>query len=237
MKANAEVIQELKLKKKIFVFDLDGTLVFDGLKIEPPIEKELLRLNCTEKIIFASARPVRDMLPLLEKFPQNDLIGGNGSMTRQNGKIRVTATLSVSTVRFLSDFIKKNHLEYIVDYDWDYSVQVSQDNAILRQLDSNHLAKNIDLKYEKVTKIILFQVSNEQYESLKSIEDSTMIYHENVQELVFTVQNIDKYETLKNLIDEKKYTAFGNDKNDIQLLKNAEFSVVIGNQIDRKSVV
>ena len=40
--------------------------------------KNYAKLDERVKILFASARPVRDMLPLLEDFPDTDLIGGNG---------------------------------------------------------------------------------------------------------------------------------------------------------------
>ncbi|GFO50862.1 hypothetical protein ikelab_01370 [Lactococcus garvieae] len=75
----------MKFKKESYdalVFDLDGTIVFNGYEIEANILEKLRQLDEKVKIIFASARPVRDMLPPLEDFPDNDLIGGNGSIVR-----------------------------------------------------------------------------------------------------------------------------------------------------------
>ena len=49
-----------------FVFDIDGTLCFDGKTIEPTIINALQTLiQQGHEVIFASARPIRDLLPVL----------------------------------------------------------------------------------------------------------------------------------------------------------------------------
>ena len=47
-----------------FVFDIDGTTSFNGMVIEPAIEREIYALlRAGHRVVFASARPVRDILP------------------------------------------------------------------------------------------------------------------------------------------------------------------------------
>lgn len=65
-----------------FVFDIDGTLCFNGKSIDPSIVDALLQLqNSGHELIFASARPIRDLLPVLpEVFHQHTLIGQSSSI-------------------------------------------------------------------------------------------------------------------------------------------------------------
>lgn len=60
-----------------FVFDIDGTLCFDGRLIDQTIIDTLLQLQHDgHELIFASARPIRDLLPVLPSvFHQHTLIG------------------------------------------------------------------------------------------------------------------------------------------------------------------
>ena len=51
-----------------FVFDIDGTTSFNGMVIEPAIEREIYALlQAGHRVVFASARPVRDILPMLSE--------------------------------------------------------------------------------------------------------------------------------------------------------------------------
>ena len=65
-----------------FVFDIDGTLCFDGRLIDQTIIDTLLQLQHDgHELIFASARPIRGLLPVLPSvFHRHTLIGANGAM-------------------------------------------------------------------------------------------------------------------------------------------------------------
>lgn len=219
---------EIIIAKRVIVFDLDGTLCFNGVQISPSIIKSLLQLNEKNKLIFASARPIRDMLPLLDAFPFNDLIGGNGSIVRSNCEIIATKSLDKITVKLITEFIQQNNLEYVIDYEWDYSAKVSSENSIMNKLDIRHKAQNIPIKNGNVIKIILFHITPDLLKRIPLEEEIVSLYHEDTQELVITASGIDKYQILQQFIGKKKFTAFGNDKNDYYLLKNADSSVVVG---------
>ncbi|XOW20734.1 HAD hydrolase family protein [Lactococcus cremoris] len=45
----------------IFVFDLDGTISFDGKSISLELLESLTELSLKNQLIFASARPIRDV--------------------------------------------------------------------------------------------------------------------------------------------------------------------------------
>ena len=69
-----------------FVFDLDGTICFDGFTIEASIKEALEQASdFGHELLFASARSYRDCIDVLgESLSQNMVIGINGvwSMTR-----------------------------------------------------------------------------------------------------------------------------------------------------------
>jgi len=51
-----------------FVFDLDGTICFKGQPGSDTILKSLEKLETQgHQVIFASVRPIRDLLPVLDK--------------------------------------------------------------------------------------------------------------------------------------------------------------------------
>ncbi|WJV29977.1 HAD hydrolase family protein [Rossellomorea sp. AcN35-11] len=97
-----------------FVFDLDGTICFKG----EPLSKEICQAldACMEKgheIIFASARPIRDLLPVLPKdYHGFRMIGGNGAFTYENEKVNVH-TFEEETVHRIKEIIEENQLTSI----------------------------------------------------------------------------------------------------------------------------
>lgn len=211
------------------VFDLDGTIVFDGKAIEANLIAPLRLLQKKYRLIFASARPIRDMLPLLTDFDMSDLIGANGSMYRQDQELRLINYLSQKTTAEVFNLMERNDLDYIVDYDWHYSVKIrDSQNHILDKLDPSTLAQEVPLSRKQVTKIILFEVKPELAKAFQNLSQANVLYHESVEEIVITAKGIDKYNALKAMIGEQAYMAFGNDYNDITMLNHAQIAVCLG---------
>lgn len=75
----------------IFVFDIDGTICFNGKFIESRLNQVIQQLNRQHDIIFASARPIRDLLPVVRDYSNHWLIGGNGSIISKDGEIQTMA--------------------------------------------------------------------------------------------------------------------------------------------------
>ncbi|CAC6914242.1 hydrolase [Staphylococcus aureus] len=125
-----------------FVFDIDGTLCFDGRLIDQTIIDTLLQLqHAGHELIFASARPIRDLLPVLPSvFHQHTLIGANGAMISQQSKISVIKPIHTDTYHHILKIIQKYELDYIIDDDWNYAAQLDAENAIFERLDPHKLA-------------------------------------------------------------------------------------------------
>lgn len=125
-----------------FVFDIDGTLCFDGRLIDQTIIDTLLQLQHDgHELIFASARPIRDLLPVLPSvFHRHTLIGANGAMISQQSKISVIKPIHTDTYHHILKIIQKYELDFIIDDDWNYAAQLDAENAIFERLDPHKLA-------------------------------------------------------------------------------------------------
>ncbi|MCU5746974.1 HAD family hydrolase [Staphylococcus sp. SQ8-PEA] len=218
----------------IFVIDVDGTICFNGRFIEDVLHNELERLSREHRLIFASARPIRDLVPVVKSFENLTLIGGNGAIISQNKEVSVIKSISTHEFEAIKKLILENNLEYIIDGSFDYSAKVTPDNKIYKQLDPDALANNVNI--EDITepiKVILVNLTDEMFDYVKSnvenLKDNLSInYHEDDNNIDITAKDVNKYTTLRKVIDTEDYIAFGNDINDYELLKHAKKAYIIG---------
>lgn len=222
----------------IFVFDLDGTICFDGKRIPPEIQTALNELMAQgHQLIFASARPIRDLLPLLtDTLKSALLIGGNGSITQMNQQIQANCPIAQNDFNQIKQWINEFDLDYLVDDIWHYSKRIRQPHPIEHKIDSAKLAENRPLFHiAHPIKTILLNLNADQYVQVKSKLvklNVNLIEHSepnSLYNLDITAKNINKYSTLLNFIGKQPYIAFGNDMNDFELLKHAIYSACIGN--------
>ncbi|MFP4880156.1 HAD hydrolase family protein [Mammaliicoccus sciuri] len=115
----------------IFVMDVDGTICFNGLFIEDILQSEIERIGTNHQIIFASARPIRDLLPVVKGFESPILIGGNGSIVSINNEVSVVKSIPINAFEYIKSLIIKNDLEYIIDGSFDYSANVNPNNKYI----------------------------------------------------------------------------------------------------------
>lgn len=164
-----------------FVFDIDGTLCFDGRLIDQTIIDTLLQLQHDgHELIFASARPIRDLLPVLPSvFHQHTLIGANGAMISQQSKISVIKPIHTDTYHHIFKIIQKYELDYIIDDDWNYAAQLDAENAIFERLDPHKLASCIDVaNIDTPIKIILLNIDPAQITTIgNDHNDIVMLQH------------------------------------------------------------
>ncbi|MFT8330477.1 HAD-IIB family hydrolase [Bifidobacterium psychraerophilum] len=211
------------------VFDVDGTICFDGRTIDPSIVTAIARHASERPVIFASARPIRDLLPVLPPdFHNYPLIGGNGAFIRHNGT-QTVAGLSDENRRSLDSIIDTFALDALVDGDWDYSFSGDPDHRIYRQLDPMRAARNIDRgQIPTYAKVILFTRDSAVHEAVRSIGLPFSV-HEDEGTIDIAPSGISKYRALGTLgFDRKPYVAFGNDANDVTMLEHARVSYRVG---------
>ncbi|UMT79396.1 Cof-type HAD-IIB family hydrolase [Staphylococcus roterodami] len=220
-----------------FVFDIDGTLCFNGKSIDSSIIDALLQLqNAGHELIFASARPIRDLLPVLpEVFHQHTLIGANGAMISQQSNISVIKPIQAYTYHHILRIIQKYELDYIIDDDWNYAAKLDAENAIFERLDPHKLASCTNVaNIDTPIKIILLNIEPPQITSIlnelnKYHQELEIIHHSNEFNIDITAQNINKYTALQYIYGKDvEYIAFGNDHNDIIMLQYATNGYIVG---------
>ncbi|OOF69959.1 HAD-IIB family hydrolase [Rodentibacter caecimuris] len=219
-----------------FIFDLDGTICFDGRYIDSEIKAALHNLQTQHQVIFASARPIRDLLPLLDDQLKNAiLIGGNGAITQVQGKIEIQHRITAADFSQITQWIAELDLDYVVDDAWHYSKRIRQPHHIEQKIDAVKLAKNQPIfAVKQPIKIILLNLTHSNYNYLRpklAKLSVNLIQHtesNGLYNIDLTATPINKYHTLRTLIGLHPYIAFGNDANDIELLQAADYSVCVG---------
>lgn len=218
----------------LFVLDVDGTICFNGKFIEPELHREINRLEKEHQIIFASARPIRDLVPVVKDFKNHILIGGNGSIISKNNDISIIKHIPQNEYTEIKKIIRENNLNYIIDGTFNYSAYVNPQNKIFRQLDPDKLASNVNMsEITESIKIILIDVPEKLYAKLEEFFQKfdtilSINYHKKERNIDITAKEVNKYSTLKKVIGNQYYIAYGNDINDYELLKNAKKSFYVG---------
>lgn len=216
-----------------FVFDLDGTICFKG---KPVSDKLLNGLEGLERqgheVIFASARPIRDLLPVLHpRFHRHPMVGGNGSMAAQDGSVIAAESFDEATLTSIYHLLSEYEVSYLIDGVWDYAYTGPADHPIRNNLDPHRLANQVALgALWPVVKILLL-TSQRMTELVERLKPLDVVVHVHGQEGVLDIspRGIDKWSGLKRLgVNKGEYIAFGNDANDISMFRYALHSVMIG---------
>ncbi|MED4400249.1 HAD-IIB family hydrolase [Metabacillus fastidiosus] len=217
----------------LFVFDLDGTICFKGEPISERILNALANLTKQgHEVIFASARPIRDMLPVIHKdFHHYKMIGGNGSLIYKEGKIVHSKSFISQDLNKIVDLIKEFDGTYLIDGEWNYAYTGPDDHPILRNVDAGKLAQLVNLNELTSIVKILILTSNNFEQLFEKLSDMELFInrHSNENVLDISPKGIHKWSALEALgVKRGSYIAFGNDSNDITMFQNALHTVMIG---------
>lgn len=217
-----------------YVFDLDGTIVKQGKPIQPMIAQKISQLSAENTIIFASARPVRDMLPLIPATLHHCLmLGCNGGMAWQAGEFLFTHVFSANDARRIVDFLKQERVPYVLDGIWQYAFSSHPHpfHDYIRTLSDNEADESSILR-EGVTKILVLDSNARSgLDHVLAAQALNFNLHHHRDDNIFdiTPQVENKYLSLRSLdIDFDNTIAFGNDANDFAVLDHAKISVFVG---------
>lgn len=224
-----------------FVFDIDGTICFKG----KPLSRAMIQaletcITMGHEVIFASARPIRDLLPVLPSHMHHyPMIGGNGAMVAKHGSTLKIATFSDEIVHQLRQLIQDYELTYLIDSRWNYAYTGSKEHPIYRNLDPLKLANNVDINHlSEWIKIILFPNKHEKQILLALQKLPVQLYQHALEEIIdISPPGINKWHALQSYgIHNEEYIAFGNDANDIQMLQHAKDSVCVGDYFELQAI-
>ncbi|OAB42237.1 HAD-IIB family hydrolase [Paenibacillus glacialis] len=220
-----------------FVFDLDGTICFKGKPLSEGMVQVLDALvEKGHEIIFASARPIRDLLPVLPPHMQHfSMIGGNGAFVATGGHIISTIHFDQQIADSITKLIKTYEADYLIDSKWDYAYSGSSEHPIRRNVDPEQRAKNIHLdELNEIVKVVILHSYNERQllEELQKLPIVTYMHgHEGIIDI--SPKGVDKWAGLQKMgIEPQKFIAFGNDANDVSMFKHAQRSVCVGEHTD-----
>jgi Cof subfamily protein (haloacid dehalogenase superfamily) len=220
-----------------FIFDLDGTICFKGKPVTKKIMDMLKELEQNgHQVIFASARPIRDLLPVIDQhFYSATLIGGNGSLISRNGKIVFTKTFSSEQVAAMKEIMKMYDAAYLIDGDWNYAYTGDSMHPIKANLDPDNLAEQVQLdELNQVVKILILQSADQEKVAAEANALGLRVHRHHGEDIVdISPPGIDKWTAIQYTgIGEGEYIAFGNDANDIEMLRHARYAVRIGEHED-----
>lgn len=210
-----------------FVFDIDGTLCFDGKTINPSIVHALKKLSdAGHEIIFASARPIRDLIPVIpEPFKEAKLVGGNGCFISEQTQVSANV-FSADLIDQLRFIIQTHQLTYLADGKWDFAYTGDKTHPIYKNIDQSS-AKNIPLlELDTVCKLVLFNPPQQVITLLEQLPLSITTY-KNEHAIDLSPLGINKVSGLKKL-NICEFIAFGNDSNDQCLFENSLYSICVG---------
>ena len=224
------------------VFDIDGTICHDGRRINPNLLNyfsEEIANHRDHRLIFASARPVRDILPLLPANLQHSyLIGGNGTMVYLDKKPLYLKPLPTTAANEIISYIGKHKLDYMIDEDWNYAFAGENLAELKKKVDILGQAKNLSLSEVKSpVKILIANYQNERQviKDLSHLAIESILYpRENCLDLLS--QGVNKASALTEIFGNEPYLAFGNDRNDLEMLSQASYSVCVGDSLEVQRV-
>ncbi|OPA81191.1 HAD family hydrolase [Paenibacillus selenitireducens] len=216
-----------------FVFDLDGTICFQGKPLSSKIIDALQEVTHQgHEVVFASARPIRDMLPVIHPDLHGyAMIGGNGSLISKQGEIVYSQGFSPQEMNDIMSLIGKYNATYLIDSEWDYAYTGPQDHPILNNVDPDQLAKRVHV--EELTSIVkILILTSDSFEELSARLTELDVFvnrHRHEHVLDISPKGIHKWSALQTLgVQERSYIAFGNDANDITMFEHAKHAVMIG---------
>lgn len=210
-----------------FVFDIDGTLCFDGKTIAPSIVEALQQLTAHgHEVIFASARPIRDLLPVLPtEFKAGKLVGGNGCFVANNGVV-TAQSFEQELLLQLHAVIIEHQLTYLADGEWDFAFTGDETHPIYQNIDQTSAQNRSFNALEKICKLVLFKPTDVVLQQLAHMPLTVTPYKsENAIDL--SPLGINKVAGLKKL-GIPHFIAFGNDQNDQCLFEEADYSICVG---------
>ncbi|WHY21071.1 HAD-IIB family hydrolase [Paenibacillus sp. G2S3] len=216
-----------------FIFDLDGTICFSGKPLSERIVQALDALiEKGHEVIFASARPIRDLLPVLPSHMHHfPMVGGNGAFIAKGGEVVSTIHFDPQTSESILKLIEEFDAAYLIDSHWDYSYSGSDDHPIRRNVDPEQRAKNVTpSELDELAKVvILSSVNGEQLlDQLHKLP--VMIYRHGQEDIIdISPKGVNKWTGLQQLgLETQRFIAFGNDANDIEMFRHSAHSVCVG---------
>lgn len=227
---------------KNIIFDIDGTITENGQPISKEIESLIETiLSKGINVILATARPLRDTLPLLsKKHHELPIIGCNGAMISRYAKVQSAKKIPTNLVGLVKSCLDKMKAPYVIDglYGYAISSAYSDFHGYIKNKLGSEPTLYEELELQGITKILLLKfdlsIQSELEKIIGNEEIKLTMHHHKLEGFTDLVaENTNKfYAAVEMGVDLSCTAVFGNDLNDIMLLKNAYLPYIVGSQLD-----
>ena len=228
-----------KDSKKCFVFDLDGTIIFQGKKLSLVNEAILKKIiDHGHEVIFATGRSGFDTDFVLPKWCNSlarTLFNGGLSISR-DGEIVRDIYLPIPNIIEINDICLRYRYPFTVDGLSHYH-NAPIDHKIFKKTTEYQMARSYEssldrLLLSKVYKILILDMSAYNEFSLYAKDNRLVIKHHSYDACFDLVPECcSKYAGIKSLVNSYKNEdvfVFGNDFNDYEMLLAFNNSILFG---------
>ncbi|HHT89607.1 MAG: Cof-type HAD-IIB family hydrolase [Bacillota bacterium] len=228
------------MSSRLFVFDIDGTLLTTDYKILPSTKKAIgLLLSRNIQIMLASARPPKAMDPIAAELGLDPFyISLNGALVVQKERILLSQTMLAEAAQRVIALASEVGLSVNLYSNWDWFIQAPNPWSTHEGDMVGFYGEIRDLKtVGEVHKILLMgeqeriiDIQAKLGQELPQVAATRSIpsYLEVVDARVSKGRTLRTVSKLLN-VDQRHIVAFGDGENDLTMLKSAGFSVAMGN--------
>ncbi len=224
---------------KAIAIDFDWTL----LRTDKTISKYTLNIleQCRSngiKVVYATARPLRTITPYLQLAPCDAIIYHNGAHIVADGnRVDDPQTIPIETAESILAYLQKLFLGHRLSVEindvlyanfdvssiWKYTESTLSDFSNLPRIDADKILveANRGINYEHVSPLLTPDIY------CQIAEGSVyLIMHKNATKLK-AIKKLSKYWD----IPIQDFAAFGDDHNDVEMIKYCGIGVAVGNAI------
>ena len=222
---------------KTFVFDLDGTLIYNGKPLSLEFENLLLKIKAAgHEVIFATGRSLRDFVPIVPKWctDQPSVLYGGGLVVA-NKEIKAQNFLDANYLNEIIKFLEDNHAHYLIDGIANYYHPAKEHwlYSEIIELTGQHKAHSLDAIFSEDTYkiLVLDDLWLAHFRQFSIGKDLLIKFHSYDKCFDIMPAQVNKYNGLINLTlpQSEDVFIFGNDHNDLELMQNFPNSILFGN--------
>lgn len=227
-----------KNHRKCFIFDLDGTIIFNNQFLNKDVESLLLKIKEDgHEIIFATGRPLREFKNVMPLWAHEQPLGlFSGVVSYHKDKLIRSNGIDSVHLPHIAEFCLENNHPFIMD-SLTYYYHPHMANMVFGFLADNtkefHVSDMSQFITNEVYKVWVFDMEAHDYFSDYSKTNGLLIKHHSYDKC-FDIVPLDcnKYISVLPFISEfanEDIFIFGNDYNDYELFKHFNNSVLFGN--------
>lgn len=223
--------------KKCFIFDLDGTIIFNDQKLCNEYESLLRKIHSAgHTIIFASGRPIRDFGLLMPEWTHgfNKALFGGGVSIKDRDIIRKNIIPRQNVIELI-ELCHRNNLPYVLDDHLNY-YHPPGSKAMYDFIDISMIGA---YKVDKLDKLLendiykLFVLEDRSIQIISEYAQTNFLeVHHHTKFTSFDVlpKGVNKFSGVADLFAEDKNDVFvfGDDLNDYPLFINFHNSILMG---------